>query len=264
MTGRAFGERYDDIDGDPEARGLLDYLDVVETVPEVREAKQAASRALGLGPGSAVADIGCGTGVDLPFLVELVKPGGRVAGVDISAAAIEVARARTSGLAGIELHRAGVERLPFEDGSFDACRMDRTLQHVANPELALREVRRVTRPGGRLVVHERGVRLAMPDGLSVPRAAAKALRAPDDQAWLPFMMPLLLTRTGFRQEDIDVLETVERSLDVMDKVLRLRVELADNAAAVGRPELAGEWWQELESADLELTTVSVRIEAVAV
>ena len=55
---------------------------------------------------------------------------------------------------GVDLVQGDAGALPFDAGEFDACRADRTLQHLASPEAALGEMVRVTRPGGRVVVTE--------------------------------------------------------------------------------------------------------------
>src|SRR4029077_8041386 len=50
-----------------------------------------------------------------------------------------------------EFRVGNAQMLPFEDRSFDSARMERTLQHLSDPDQALRELRRVCRPGGRVV-----------------------------------------------------------------------------------------------------------------
>ena len=81
----------------------------------------------------------------------------RVAGVDLSAAMIEAARhtAAASGRA-IELQAASIYELPFADGAFDAVRAERVLQHLDHPDAALREMMRVTKPGGRVLASDPG------------------------------------------------------------------------------------------------------------
>jgi ArsR family transcriptional regulator len=96
-----------------------------------------------------VADLGCGTG---PALVELAPAVRRVIGIDREPRMIEAARARTHELPNVEVRQGGLEALPLEDGEIDAATCMLVLHHVPDPSAAFREVRRVLRPGGRLVL----------------------------------------------------------------------------------------------------------------
>lgn len=108
-----------------------------------------------VGAGAAVLDVGCGPATDTLPLAELVGPGGHVAGVDRDADMVAEAdrRAAAAGLADRVEHRVGdATALPFADGRFDAVRCERLFLHLADPEGALREMMRVARQGGRVVV----------------------------------------------------------------------------------------------------------------
>jgi ubiquinone/menaquinone biosynthesis C-methylase UbiE len=91
-------------------------------------------------------DIGCGTGNLLAAAAGLF-PEARLVGVDPSAALLRKARARVE-LAGAELLDGAAEGLPFPDADFDGCLSLLVLQEFADRFGTLREMRRVTRPGG--------------------------------------------------------------------------------------------------------------------
>jgi SAM-dependent methyltransferase len=93
-----------------------------------------------LGSERPVLDVGCGPGIDVAALA----PG--AFGVDPSAVMCEAARRR-----GTSVVRGDAHRLPFATGAFAGVREERTLQHVEDPEVALRELVRVTSAGGRVV-----------------------------------------------------------------------------------------------------------------
>ena len=102
-------------------------------------------------PGLRVLDIGTGTGAMLPVLGHAA---GTVVALDNSAAMLARARTlcRTEGLAGVTLCNGTVEALPFVDGAFDACHSAMALHHVSDPAAAVREMARVVRPGGRVMI----------------------------------------------------------------------------------------------------------------
>lgn len=106
--------------------------------------------------GLAVLDVGCGDGA---LMAELSRCGAIVSGVDPDARAVTAARHRadTGGHAYTVL--AGrAEALPFADASFDRVVAIAVLCFVERPEIALAEMARVLRPGGRLVLGELGKR----------------------------------------------------------------------------------------------------------
>ncbi|MER7754590.1 methyltransferase domain-containing protein [Kitasatospora sp. NPDC097643] len=103
-----------------------------------------------LRPGQALLDVGCGPGTITADLAGLVGPGGRVVAVDSSAEVLEQAAAYVAerGLSNVVFEVADVHQLKYRDGEFDVVHAHQVLQHVADPVAALREMRRVTAPGG--------------------------------------------------------------------------------------------------------------------
>jgi ubiquinone/menaquinone biosynthesis C-methylase UbiE len=129
--------------------GLADWYDAFvrgEGSRWTRSAGELIRELLGRGPGRCL-DLGCGTGVFVPLLAEL---GWTVVGVDLSADQLRVARERAGGLAEA-LVQADARSLPFEDRSFDAVTAALVYTDIDRYDLALLEVARVLRPGGRLV-----------------------------------------------------------------------------------------------------------------
>ena len=105
-------------------------------------------------PGDKALEVGFGPGVGIQLLAKSV-PGGHVAGVDYSREMVEQATARNadaiaSGV--VDLRHGSVEKLPFEDGIFDAVLAINSMQVWPDVTAGLREVRRVTRSGGRVAL----------------------------------------------------------------------------------------------------------------
>jgi SAM-dependent methyltransferase len=102
-------------------------------------------------PTDTVVDIGCGNGT---YLAELVRRGaGRVLGVDLSFGMLAAARDRLRSTdQPVPLASADAAALPLRDGVADVTLAPHMLYHVPDPPGALRELRRVTRPGGRVAI----------------------------------------------------------------------------------------------------------------
>ena len=111
--------------------------------------RTAVRDALALRPGQRVLDLAAGTATSS---AALARTGAAVVGCDFSLGMLRVgARA---GHEGVSLVAGDALRLPFADGAFDAVTMSFGLRNTADPDQALRELLRVTRSGGRLVVCE--------------------------------------------------------------------------------------------------------------
>lgn len=113
-------------------------------------------------PGERVLDVACGTGLVSFSAARAVGPMGSVVGVDISGQMVEAAacRARELEVTNASFARMDAEALALPDASFDVVLCALGLMYVPEPEQALREMRRVLRSGGRLVLAVWGERSA--------------------------------------------------------------------------------------------------------
>ena len=109
----------------------------------------AASVAALLDRRLVVADLGCGTGATAQQLAPAV---GQVIAVDHETVMLEAARARLEGVDNVDLRLGDLTRLPIEDASVDRALAMLVLHHVEALDAAFREIRRILRPGGSLVV----------------------------------------------------------------------------------------------------------------
>ena len=162
--------------------------------------------AAAVGIGHTVLDVACGTGVVAAAAAERVGPSGAVTGVDINPGMIAVA-ARTQG---VRWAQADAARLPFPDGGFDRVLCQAGLQFVPDRLGALRAMRRVLRPGGRVALlvwralhHSPGF-AALADALHAvvgPEAAA-VMRAPFVFGDDPRPLVTLLDSAGFGDVEV--------------------------------------------------------------
>lgn len=111
--------------------------------------REAAIVAAFLRPEMVVADVGCGTGFMAEGLARRVR---QVLALDASSAMLRVARAKRASYANIAWCQAEGERLPLDDASVDAVFANMFLHHCPDPGAAIREMVRVLRPGGRLLI----------------------------------------------------------------------------------------------------------------
>lgn len=106
----------------------------------------AVFSAAGVGPGTLLMDAGCGAGGAAMLAASM---GAQVAGIDAAAALLDITRERVPGG---DFRTGDLEDLPFADAAFDVVTGFNAFQFAGNPAVALAEARRVTRPGGRVVV----------------------------------------------------------------------------------------------------------------
>jgi SAM-dependent methyltransferase len=99
--------------------------------------------------GFVVADLGCGTGETLAWLAPVVRA---VVGVDRERAMLDVAAERVADLPNVDLREGGLEALPLADAEVDAALCVLVLHHVETLDRAFAEMRRVVRPGGKVIL----------------------------------------------------------------------------------------------------------------
>lgn len=130
-----------------------------ESVLRSHRARTAENSAAYLLPhlqrGISLLDVGCGPGTITVDLAARIAPG-RVTAVETTEAALDLARAEAKerGQSNIDFVTADVHALIFPDDTFDIVHAHQVLQHVADPVQALREMRRVCKPGGIVAVRD--------------------------------------------------------------------------------------------------------------
>jgi len=127
-------------------------LEDVYRTPEVVAQRSQVLRALQLVAGEHVLDIGSGPGLLAYDMAAAVGPGGRVCGIDLSAAVVAMSARRCAEQPWVEFRTADAAQLPFPDASFDAAVSTQVYEFLPDIPVALAELHRVLRPGGRAVI----------------------------------------------------------------------------------------------------------------
>lgn len=210
--------------------------------PGMRAIKDESLARLGLAAGGKALEVGCGLGVEAAALAGLVGPTGLAVGLDASRTMLARARLGLASAAGDRpvLAAGDGARLPFADEVFDACRIERTLQHVVDPGAVLAEMGRVTRTGGAVLAVEPdwGTFVVDSDLTDVSRRLARFWADSFRCGWIGRRLGRLLAEAGL--EDIEILprSLVLRRLEAAEAVYDL-FETADRAVAAGLVSQAG-------------------------
>jgi SAM-dependent methyltransferase len=185
--------------GDDSAR----RLQRVYLTPDVVQQREQVLELLRPTRGEEILDVGSGPGFLLRSIAEAVGPDGAARGLDPAPAMNAMAREHCAGVDWVSIDEGGAEALPYAAGSFDAVVSTQVYEYVADVAGALVEVRRVLRPGGRVVILDT-------DWDSVIwHAADPELHRRVMAAWeehlvdphLPRTLPGLLERAGFHVTD---------------------------------------------------------------
>lgn len=130
-------QRYDPEVFEHHPRGLVRWVE--------NKRVRAALRCVRARPGQRLLDVGCGTGHVLARL-----PGQERHGVDLSPRMVQRAQAFLGG--GVKIIQGDAEHLPYPDGHFDRVLALSLFSHVLHPEQVVAEIKRVTKPGGQIII----------------------------------------------------------------------------------------------------------------
>lgn len=163
--------------------------------PEIRAKLSEMIQSFGLRLGARVLDVGCGTGVLIPYLREVLGPYGQIVAVDYSAEMLKGAAEKDGGSA-IVL-KAPAEALPLIDEYLDAIICFSAFPHFGDKEKAAREFCRTLRPGGPAFVAHLGSR----DEINAHHDQHAAVAG--DHMPCPVGMNKMFTAAGFARTSLD-------------------------------------------------------------
>ena len=106
----------------------------------------------GLLPGQKVLDVGAGTGILIPFLLQAVGPTGQIEAVDYAEKMANICRLKYAHIPNVRVTVQEAEKLDFSSQTFDAVICFGSFPHIENKGEALRQMNRVLKPDGKLVI----------------------------------------------------------------------------------------------------------------
>jgi SAM-dependent methyltransferase len=210
---------FTDVDRQPDPKSWVTVLDRLADEPFYQAYQARVRELLWPAPGRHYLEVGAGTGASAARLRD--EHDVRVTTVD--SAYTMAATAATRGLTGCLV--ADAHQLPFAGRSFDGAWADRTVQHVADPHAAIRELVRVVRPGGRVVLADPDYDTQVLD-IADQRLARRVLRFRADallrNGTLAHQHAGMLAVHGLADITVEPRTLVVRDATAVDNVLGLR------------------------------------------
>ncbi len=191
------------LDAQPNVATLIAGLEARGGTPAQRRLRRRFLRFVPVRRGDRVLEVGCGSGVVVRDLAAMVGRRGSVVGVDSSRAVLAAARrlCRPAAGARIALRAGDGHRLPFAADRFDATLAITVILHVADPITVVREMARVTRPGGRVGLQDQDfgmVAVTHPDPGLTDRILDGVVRHIYEEPYSGRRLPGLLRQAGLR------------------------------------------------------------------
>lgn len=241
------------VDGADGLQKFTQCLQLMASLEFFQSYKQTTFDWLQLFEGATVLEVGCGMGADAIALARHVGSTGKIVAIDRSQAILNHAIVHATGLnLPLEFVSADAQSLPFADNTFDRVRVDRTLQHIADPQKAIDEIARVLRPGGYLVAMEPDWETFIVESANnlLTRKLLNFWCDSFPTLWIGRRLLKYFRRAGLINMQIRPETLIVNELKLADQIFDL-VQTAHGAVAAGivSPSSAQDWLQELQQLD---------------
>ncbi len=241
-----FHRGFQDVDSGSEDDFFVAFLDAANTNESLLRSRQRMVEMCPIVEGHHVLDVGCGLGHEARRLVELVSKDGRIIGLDSAESLIAEARRRTqSTTLPLTFEIGDVHQLHFPDGVFDLVRAERVLLYVENPLKAVREMARVVRPAGHVIVFDFDYHAYFLDSNHEPLTRRIEGIVADDppNPLIGRQLPYLFRQVGLNVERIAPY-TINPSYETVRRIYSGALENARKKGRIAEDELEM-WWHGL-------------------
>jgi ubiquinone/menaquinone biosynthesis C-methylase UbiE len=234
---------------------LIKFLEDVGQLPLVLECFNLQLALLKLKKEYHVLDIGCGIGIQVQAMAEIVGTAGKVTGTDISSTMIEIAKSRlaASNLS-VEFFVSDALKQPFASHSFDCIRAERVLMYIKNIEAVFTEIKRLLKPGGKFIVFDfewDALVIAHPDK-TLTRKIVRYISDSFPSGHIGSELHRRFKQTGFKNIKVQPF-SYSGETDIGNIGLELTKKICEGALQTGvvnnvftQKEIA-DWWQILEA-----------------
>jgi ubiquinone/menaquinone biosynthesis C-methylase UbiE len=234
------------------------HLEKLYSSPQLVDQRRRLRAIVAARPGESGLDAGCGVAYLACELAREVAPGGRIAAIDNSGAAVEASMQRVAkeGLEGsIDVRHGDAADLPFADATFDFAVAAQVYCYVPDVARAIREAARVLQKGGRLVVLDSDWDMcfwASADPALTRRIIAARGATQFAHAYLPRELHALMRAAGLTLADAQAFSIVETRHDPDSFSMGIIPSMRDAALKQGiAPEEVARWVEELQSRTAE-------------
>jgi ubiquinone/menaquinone biosynthesis C-methylase UbiE len=235
---------FTDVDGRQDIASYTNCLSLLDSLPYFRWYKQRSYDLVRLSPGLSVLEVGCGIGDDVLRMAARVMPTGTVIGVDASFHMIQQTLCREDMPTGVTFAQADARCLPFKENSFARCRIDRTLQHIREPQQAIQEMVRVLKPDGILLAYDNDWGTFSISGRNdeTTRTIETLWMDAFTNRWIGRYLKRFFLEAGLQKVMVEPSVSVISDFETADRVYNIRqtVERAVAAACID-PEDAEAW-----------------------
>ena len=195
--------------------GASRRVEAIYLTPDVVRQREHAIHRLAPQPGERVLDIGCGPGLTTLALASAVGPHGSVHAVDIAEPMLALARNRCATQPQVHFEHQDVTQLPHADGVFDIALATQVYEYLPDVDQALRELRRVVRPGGRVLLVDTDWESAVWASRDDARMRQVLETWNQHIPWpqLPRQLQQRLLRAGFTDVEVEVMPLLNTRFD---------------------------------------------------